>query len=90
MVGQFLDRFDRGRHLLAMAMRSVDDDEVAFRIDQRLAALQTGFTHGGGGSDAQAARRVVPGTLVIRVGAAEHTPLPGLRVLDIDSAEDLL
>ena len=65
MVGQFLDRFDRGRHLLAMAMRSVDDDEVAFRIDQRLAALQTGFTHGGGGSDAQAARRVLRG---LRIG----------------------
>ena len=37
-----------------------------------------------------AAMRTVPGALVIRVGASDQAPLPGIRLLDITSAEDLL
>ena len=37
-----------------------------------------------------AASRVVPGALVFRVGSSQRTPLELLRVVDIDSAEELV
>ena len=55
MVGQALDRFYRSRNLLAVAMGGIDDDQVAFRVDQRLAALQPLVAHRGRRRDAQAA-----------------------------------
>ena len=81
MIGQFLDRFHRDRDLAAVAMRGVDDDEIAFGVDQRLAALQPLVPHGGGGGDTQAARRVL-GRLRIGDGLFD--------VLDRDEADAMI
>ena len=81
MVGQLLDRFHRDRDLLAVAMGGVDDDQVAFRVDQRLAALQPLVAHGRCGGDAQPARRIL-GRLRIGDGL--------LDILDGDQAHAVI
>lgn len=38
---------------------------------------------------AQMLARLVPSTLVVRVGSGQRLPLPGLRVIDVDSLDEL-
>ncbi len=62
-------------------MRGVDHDHIDFGVDQRFAALEALVPHGGRGSDAQAAGRVLRG-----VGVIDRL----LDVLDRDQADAML
>ena len=56
-----LDAVDRVEHVLRMAVRGVDDDDVDAGVDQQLGALEALVADGGRGGDAQAALLVLAG-----------------------------
>ena len=72
------DPLDRGGDVDIVAVRGVDDDQVAFGVDQRLRALEALVADRGRGGDAQPARRVLG-----RVGIGDRL----LDVLDGDQAD---
>src|SRR3546814_1916907 len=60
-VRQFLDALHSDGHHFAMAVRCIDDDQVAFRIYQRFGPLQPLVAHRRRGSHAQAAGSILRG-----------------------------
>ena len=64
-VRQLLDARDRVEHVLRMAVRGIDHDEVDAGLDQRLGAREALVADRGGGGDAQAALLVLAG---VRIG----------------------
>ena len=60
-----LTRRHRVEHVLRMAVRGIDDDEIDAGVDQRLGALEALVADGGRGGDAQPALLVLAG---VRVG----------------------
>ncbi len=60
-VGEPLDPLDRLGDVGIVAVRGVDDDQVAFGVDQRLRALEALVADGGGRRDAQPAGRILGG-----------------------------
>ena len=77
-VGSSLDPLDGGGDVAIVAVRGVDHDQVAFGVDQRLAALEALVADRGRGGDAQA-----PGAVLGRVGIGDRL----LDVLDGDQAD---
>ena len=72
------DPLDRGGDVAIVAVRGVDDDQVAFGVDQRLRALEALVADRGRGGDAQP-----PGAVLGRVGIGDRF----LDVLDGDQAD---
>ena len=52
-IGQLLDPLDRAGNLAVVAVGGVDDDDIAFRREQRLGALETHVADGSSGGNAQ-------------------------------------
>ena len=65
LVGQPLDAVDGVEHVLRMAVRGVDDDEIDAGLDQPLGAVEALVADRGRGGDAQAALLVLAG---VRIG----------------------
>jgi hypothetical protein len=65
VVAQLLDRTDRAKHALAVAMRGVDHDHVTARLQQRFGTANTILTDTGGGGDAQPTLLILAGVRVL-------------------------
>ena len=65
LVGGALDAVDRVEHVLGMAVRGVDHDEIDAGLDQLLGAVVALVADRGGGGDAQPALLVLAG---VRIG----------------------